>query len=59
MSTRFNANPSPAYIAAVKALKALPLNERGNAFAGAEAGDLKAAMSQRLGKESTGRKSWR
>ena len=59
MSTRFNANPSPAYIAAVKALKALPLNERGAAFADAEADDLKAAMSQRLGKESTGRKSWR
>lgn len=59
MATRHNDKPSPAYLAAFKALKALPLGERGNAFADAEADDLKAAMSERLGKETTGRKSWR
>lgn len=52
-------NPSPAYIAAVKALKSLPLGERSRAFADAEADDLKDAMGERLGKETTGRKSWR
>src|SRR5688572_18061596 len=59
MGTRHNDKPSPAYLAAVKALQVLPLGERGAAFADAERDDLKAAMAQRLGKETTGRKSWR
>lgn len=50
---------TPEYLRAVAALKALPLDLRGRAFAEAEHEDLKAAVSKSLGKTTKGRKSWR
>lgn len=55
--TKFNrSNRTPQFEAAVQALLKLPLEERGRAYAEAEADDLKAAFAEHL---TTGRKSWR
>jgi hypothetical protein len=57
--TDFFHKPSKAYLDAVDALKRLPLEERGRAYADASFDDWQAIAEKLYGKRTSGKKSWR
>lgn len=59
MVSVFNTDPTKEYMEAVKALKALPSEQRSAAYAEAQAKDLVAAQSEYLGKRITRAESWK
>lgn len=57
--TNFSRKPSPAFRAALEALSRLSIEERHEAFAQAQADDLKAVHASHLGKATKGKGQWK
>ena len=57
--SRFNRHPSNDYVAAVAALKKLPLDDRRRAFSESAADEMQAAAEGRFGQRVKGGESWK